>query len=117
VSQVKLPPFPTPPYVRGGKRPLLSSGWCQAALTRRRLPDTGGWQIQFERTIAIVEARGFWFTCATHKEARSSSRRKSLLQAFPSDRQKGGPQGHPVGGGILLARSRLGMPIRSNVPS
>jgi hypothetical protein len=34
---------------------FLYSGWCQAALPHRRLPDGEGWQIQSERTTLIVE--------------------------------------------------------------
>jgi hypothetical protein len=34
---------------------FLYSGWCQAALPHRRLPDADGWQIQSERTTLIVE--------------------------------------------------------------
>jgi len=34
---------------------FLYSGWCQAALPHRRLPDAEGWQIQSERTTLIVE--------------------------------------------------------------
>jgi hypothetical protein len=34
---------------------FLYSGWCQAALPHRRLPDSEGWQIQSERTTLIVE--------------------------------------------------------------
>lgn len=33
----------------------LYSGWCQAALPHRRLPDTEGWQILSEHTSLIVE--------------------------------------------------------------
>lgn len=33
----------------------LYSGWCQAALPHRRLPDTEGWQIQSDHTSLIVE--------------------------------------------------------------
>lgn len=34
---------------------FLYSGWCQAALPHRRLPDADGWQIQSEHTTLIVE--------------------------------------------------------------
>jgi hypothetical protein len=34
---------------------FLYSGWCQAALPHRKLPDAEGWQIQSERTTLIVE--------------------------------------------------------------
>src|SRR3954449_7552505 len=34
---------------------FLYSGWCQAALPHRRLPDGQGWQITSERTTLIVE--------------------------------------------------------------
>jgi hypothetical protein len=34
---------------------FLYSGWCQAALPHRKLPDHEGWQIQSERTTLIVE--------------------------------------------------------------
>lgn len=34
---------------------FLYSGWCQAALPHRRLPDAEGWQIQSERTTLVVE--------------------------------------------------------------
>jgi len=34
---------------------FLYSGWCQAALPHRRLPDADGWQIQSDRTTLIVE--------------------------------------------------------------
>lgn len=33
----------------------LYSGWCQAALPHKRLPDTEGWQIQSDHTSLIVE--------------------------------------------------------------
>ena len=34
---------------------FLYSGWCQAALPHRRLPDAEGWQIQSERVTLVVE--------------------------------------------------------------
>src|SRR3954467_14919337 len=34
---------------------FLYSGWCQAALPHRRLPDEQGWQITGERVTLIVE--------------------------------------------------------------
>ena len=34
---------------------FLYSGWCQAALPHRRLPDADGWQIKSEHTTLIVE--------------------------------------------------------------
>jgi hypothetical protein len=34
---------------------FLYSGWCQAALPHRRLPDEEGWQIQGERVTMVVE--------------------------------------------------------------
>lgn len=34
---------------------FLYSGWCQAALPHRRLPDAEGWQIQSERITLVVE--------------------------------------------------------------
>jgi hypothetical protein len=34
---------------------FLFSGWCQAALPHRRLPDNEGWQIESERVTLIVE--------------------------------------------------------------
>jgi hypothetical protein len=34
---------------------FLYSGWCQAALPHRRLPDAQGWQIQGERVVMVVE--------------------------------------------------------------
>jgi len=33
----------------------LYSGWCQAALPHRKLPDDEGWQIQSDHTSLIVE--------------------------------------------------------------
>lgn len=34
---------------------FLYSGWCQAALPHRKLPDAEGWQIQSERVTLVVE--------------------------------------------------------------
>src|SRR6476659_5422524 len=34
---------------------FLYSGWCQAALPHRRLPDEQGWQITGERVTLVVE--------------------------------------------------------------
>src|SRR4051812_46870119 len=34
---------------------FLYSGWCQAALPHRRLPDADGWAIQSDRISLIVE--------------------------------------------------------------
>jgi len=34
---------------------FLYSGWCQAALPHRRLPDGDGWAIQSDQTSLIVE--------------------------------------------------------------
>jgi len=34
---------------------FLYSGWCQAALPHRRLPDNEGWQVESERFCLIVE--------------------------------------------------------------
>jgi Plasmid encoded RepA protein len=34
---------------------FLYSGWCQAALPHRRLPDHKGWQVESDRTCLIVE--------------------------------------------------------------
>jgi len=34
---------------------FLYSGWCQAALPHRRLPDTEGWQVTGERVTLLVE--------------------------------------------------------------
>src|SRR5258708_1702916 len=34
---------------------FLYSGWCQAALPHRRLPDDADWQIQSDRLTLIVE--------------------------------------------------------------
>ena len=33
----------------------LYSGWCQAALPHRRLPDGQGWQVTGERMTLLVE--------------------------------------------------------------
>ena len=34
---------------------FLYSGWCQAALPHKRLPDHMGWQIEGERLVLVVE--------------------------------------------------------------
>src|SRR3954452_22709518 len=34
---------------------FLYSGWCQAALPHRRLPDSEGWQVTGERVTLLVE--------------------------------------------------------------
>jgi hypothetical protein len=34
---------------------FLYSGWCQAALPHRRLPDSEGWQVNSERVTLIVQ--------------------------------------------------------------
>ena len=34
---------------------FLYSGWCQAALPHRRLPNEAGWQIESERMALVVE--------------------------------------------------------------
>ena len=34
---------------------FLYSGWCQAALPHKRLPDSEGWQIKTDRVTLVVE--------------------------------------------------------------
>ena len=36
---------------------FLYSGWCQAALPHRKLPNDQGWQLDVERVRLIVELR------------------------------------------------------------
>src|SRR3954471_15157838 len=57
---------------------FLYSGWCQAALPHRRLPDEQGWQITGERVPLVVRA---WHEGRDGWEA--SPRRRPLRQQGP----------------------------------
>ena len=91
---------------------FLYSGWCQAALPHRRLPDAEGWQIQSERVTLVVEP-GMRPT-ATGKPAPVGvpygSRARLILIYLQSEAIRTKSREIELGGSLRAWLSRLGIP-------
>lgn len=91
---------------------FLYSGWCQAALPHRRLPDAEGWQIQSERVTLVVEP-GMRPT-ATGKPAPVGvpygSRARLILIYLQSEAIRTKSREIELGGSLRAWLHRLGIP-------
>ena len=91
---------------------FLYSGWCQAALPHRRLPDAEGWQIQSERVTLVVEP-GMRPT-ATGKPAPVGvpygSRARLILIYLQSEAIRTKSREIELGGSLRTWLYRLGIP-------
>ena len=91
---------------------FLYSGWCQAALPHRRLPDAEGWQIQSERVTLVVEP-GMRPT-ATGKPAPVGvpygSRARLILIYLQSEAIRTKSREIELGGSLRAWLYRLGIP-------
>lgn len=91
---------------------FLYSGWCQAALPHRRLPDAEGWQIQSERVTLVVEP-GMRPT-ATGKPAPIGvpygSRARLILIYLQSEAIRTKSREIELGGSLRAWLYRLGIP-------
>jgi len=91
---------------------FLYSGWCQAALPHRRLPDAEGWQIQSERVTLVVEP-GMRPT-ATGKPAPVGvpygSRARLILIYLQSEAIRTRSREIELGGSLRAWLYRLGIP-------
>src|SRR3954464_4430178 len=91
---------------------FLYSGWCQAALPHRRLPDADGWQIQSERTILIVEPgmRAGPAGKPVPVGVPYGSRARLILIFLQSEAIKSHSREIELGGSLRAWLARLGIP-------
>jgi hypothetical protein len=91
---------------------FLYSGWCQAALPHRRLPDAEGWQIQSDRVTLVVEP-GMRPTASGKPEPVGvpyGSRARLILIYLQSEAIRTKSREIELGGSLRAWLSRLGIP-------
>jgi hypothetical protein len=91
----------------------LFSGWCQAALPHRRLPDHKGWQVSGERVTLIVEPgmRPGPSGEPVHVGVPFGSRARLILLYLQSEALKTGNREVELGAHLTQWMRRLGVPI------
>ena len=92
---------------------FLYSGWCQAALPHRRLPDEQGWQIQGERVTMVVEP-GMKPTPSGKPVAVGvpyGSRARLIMLYLQSEALRTGSREVELGRSLRAWLTRLGIPI------
>jgi Plasmid encoded RepA protein len=92
---------------------FLYSGWCQAALPHRRLPDEQGWQITGERVTLIVEPgmRAGAAGKPVHVGVPYGSRARLILLYLQSEALRTGSREVELGRSLRGWLVRLGIPI------
>jgi hypothetical protein len=92
---------------------FLYSGWCQAALPHRRLPDEQGWQITGERVTLIVEPgmRAGATGKPVHVGVPYGSRARLILLYLQSEALRTGSREVELGKSLRGWLVRLGIPI------
>jgi Plasmid encoded RepA protein len=91
----------------------LYSGWCQAALPHRRLPDDQGWQIDGERVCLIVEP-GMRRAPSGKPEPVGvpyGSRARLILLRLQSEALRTGSREVELGKSLRDWLSRMGIPV------
>jgi len=91
----------------------LYSGWCQAALPHRRLPDNQGWQVTGERVRLIVEPgmRGSDNGIPQPVGVPYGSRARLILIYLQSEALKTGSREVILGTSLRNWMGRMGIPI------
>ncbi len=92
---------------------FLYSGWCQAALPHRRLPDHEGWQIQGERVTMVVEP-GMRPTSSGKPAAVGvpyGSRARLIMLYLQSEALRTGSREVELGRSLRGWLARLGIPV------
>ncbi|MBI0539044.1 plasmid replication initiator [Roseomonas sp. KE2513] len=92
---------------------FLYSGWCQAALPHRRLPDSQGWQITGERVTLVVEP-GMKAGAAgkpVHIGVPYGSRARLILLYLQSEALRTGSREIELGKSLRGWLLRLGIPV------
>ncbi|WP_424138089.1 replication protein RepA [Roseomonas chloroacetimidivorans] len=91
----------------------LFSGWCQAALPHRRLPDSKGWQVSGERVTLVVEPgmRPGPGGEPVHVGVPFGSRARLILLYLQSEALKSGSREVELGAHLTQWMKRLGVPI------
>jgi hypothetical protein len=92
---------------------FLYSGWCQAALPHRRLPDEQGWQITGERVTLIVEPGMKAGTAGkpVHVGVPYGSRARLILLYLQSESLRTGSREVELGKSLRGWLVRLGIPV------
>jgi replication initiator protein len=92
---------------------FLYSGWCQAALPHRRLPDHKGWQVSGDRYCLIVEPgmrRGAGGE-PVHVGVPFGSRARLILIYLQSEALRTGSREVVLGKSLRDWMSRMGIPV------
>ena len=92
---------------------FLYSGWCQAALPHRKLPDTEGWQITGERVTLVVEPgmRSGADGRPTHVGVPYGSRARLVMFYLQSEALRTRCREVELGSSLRAWLTRLGIPI------
>jgi len=92
---------------------FLYSGWCQAALPHRRLPDSKGWQVAADRYCLIVEPgmrRGSGGE-PVHVGVPYGSRARLILIYLQSEALRTGSRDVVLGTSLRDWMGRMGIPV------
>src|SRR5690242_13373308 len=92
---------------------FLYSGWCQAALPHKRLPDDKGWQVEGDRLCLIVEPgmkRGTGGE-PVHVGVPFGSRARLILIYLQSEALRTGSREVVLGKSLRDWMSRMGIPV------
>lgn len=92
---------------------FLYSGWCQAALPHRRLPDAQGWQVSGERVTLIVEPgmRPGDGGKPVHVGVPYGSRARLIMLYLQSEALRTGSREIELGKSLRAWLTRLGIPV------
>jgi len=92
---------------------FLYSGWCQAALPHRRLPDSKGWQVSGDRYCLIVEPgmRRGPAGEPVHIGVPFGSRARLILIYLQSEALRTGSREVVLGKSLRDWMSRMGIPV------
>ncbi len=92
---------------------FLYSGWCQAALPHRKLPDAEGWQISGERVTLIVEPgmKSSNDGKPTHVGVPYGSRARLIMLYLQSEALRTSCREVELGRSLRAWLTRLGIPI------
>ena len=92
---------------------FLYSGWCQAALPHRRLPDSQGWQVSGERVTLIVEPgmRSGAGGKPAHIGVPYGSRARLIMLYLQSEALRTGSREIELGKSLRVWLTRLGIPV------
>src|SRR5689334_11178441 len=92
---------------------FLYSGWCQAALPHRRLPDEQGWQITGERVTLVVEPGMKAGTAGrpVHVGVPYGSRARLILLYLQSEALRTSSREVELGKSLRGWLVRLGIPV------